>query len=275
MKILPIKTEYTYNKPSYYSKPVFGSGQGDTFVKTTDNISPLKTITSKTAEMLYSLDYTPISEPREGYYLAHVLDRKTLKPVDIYIQKQYSNSVSAEYFFYRKIYDDLLKLVGIRHLKFNDDIQKVTPSDRYMVSYDKNLMGIGLLEHQIAVEEMLKRGYKNVQIDAIQGAYDFHTKAGFKSTDYYVYRPPHRLTASVYEWCDRLKAGERTVRDMLVFQHDSEVSMLNLNKTLENLVLYVNKNGIRIADDIKIRMELPELALKEWKELIKLKPILK
>ena len=93
------------------------------------------------------MDYTPQSEPIKGYYLAYALDKETLKPVDIYIKKTYSNPESEDvvkYLFYRKKTDGSLKLVGSRQFTFNDTIQKITPG--YMESLDESIAGIGFLE---------------------------------------------------------------------------------------------------------------------------------
>lgn len=277
MKILPIKTEYSYNKPSHFSKPVFGSSGGDVFVKSKENSFPFKAITSKTAELLYGIDYTPVSEPIEGYYMAYALDKKTLKPVDIYIKKTFSDPTSEDvvkYYFYRKKPDGGLKLVGTRNFTFNDELQKIMPG--CMESLDDTIIGVGHLEQQIAFEEMLKRGYKNIQIEAVQDAYDFHKKCGFKSIDYYVYRTDRMLDDSAYYWAKRLNEKDvRKIRELFVFKPDSEVPMLNHNKTMENIVLYMKKTGKQIADDIKVYMELSELAKGDWEIIARKNRILK
>lgn len=269
MKILPFKTEYNVcNYPMHNTKPIFGSSKCDTFVKNSENIFPLKEITSKTAQLLYGTNYKPVSEPIEGYYLSHALDKKTLKPVDIYI-KEYAE---GEYNLFRKNPDGSLKNVGSRIINFQNNCKNIFPG--FMESLDKSIIGLGHLEHQLAIEKMLQLGYDNLMIEAIQSAYDFHTKAGFKSVDNFVYRPAHMLAKMARIWAVRLKTNEETIEKMFVFKPDGEVSLLNHNKTMENFIIFMEKNGIKISDEIRIDMELTRPALKEWMKLIKLKPIM-
>ena len=281
MKVYNITNSYINNNYKNYYKPAFTSSQNDTFVKSSQDRFGLKAITSKTAQLLYGMDYIPQSlpeeyyVPEEGYYTTYALDKKTLKPVDIYVSNFYRNSDSIRYHFYKRSSFGTLINVGSRQVKFNDELQKISPSDYYMFSRDESLLGVGLLEHQIAVEEMLKRGYKNVEINAVQSSYDFHRKAGFISTDYYVEMKPQELTDFVQDWSDRLKVPESTILDLLVFKHDSEVPILNVNKTLEKILLYIKENGISCEDDyITINMELSPQALEEWKQIIARKTIL-
>ena len=87
--------------------------------------------------------------------------------------------------------------------------------------------------------------------------------------------PSPKLTAFVDNWCDILKVPERAVRDLLVFKSNSEVPMLNYDKTLENILLYTKKNDISCKDGyIMINMELSPQALEEWKQIIDRYPIL-
>ena len=279
MKVIPITTQYTYNKHFVPLKPVFGSNSSDTFVKSSEPIFPLKEITLKTAEKLYNIDYEPVSAPREGYYLTYVLDKETGKPVDIYIRQVYSNFrdpkkpwlFKEKYCFYRLDDEGNLKFVGERRISRNPQDMKIASG--YMETIDKSLVGLGLRGHQIAVERMLQEGYDVVDIEAIQDAYDFHCGAGFKSIDQYIYRDGPAKYKYISAWADKLSIPINVAEEMVVY-NPNDISMINLNKTTENFILYLKKTGGKIWEDLSVVMRLQGAALEEWIKLSQMKPIL-
>ena len=279
MEILPITTKYSYNT-SPQPKIVFGSGDCDTFLKNTEGSFPLKAITSKTAQKLFNMDYTPISEPREGYFLTFVLGNNSDNPVDIYVKQIYSSFMNPQkpslmeekYCFYRENPNGELTPVGTRWITFDVKNKKITPG--FMESKDKTLSGIGLREQQLTYEIMKKEGYSNIDLLSVQDAYNFHSKCGFISTDYLIYRSEHGLAEFVNYWAGHLRINENSVREMMVFKTENDFPFLNINKTLENFVLYLNKAGIKIAKDIGIDMKLSEAAKLDWDKIVLKQPIL-
>lgn len=271
MKILPIKTQYKHNKPA------FGSGQNGNGMQSQGIVFPLQGITSKTAQKLYSLDYTPVSKPRDGYFLTYVLADKTSEPVDIYVKRLYSyfrnskdTSLNNEkYILYREKPDGSLKLVGARWMTF--DIQGKTIAPGHMDSYDKELKGTGLRLQQIGVERMMDMDFENVKITSIPEAYDFHKKAGFQSSDVRRVLEEEDKNGYISLWASELGIRKNKIKEMLVYDKVSGVSedyrLFNENKTFENFILYLKRKGRAAGAEIGLKMELGLNALADWKNI--------
>ena len=282
MKVYNITNSYINNNYKNYCKPAFTSSQNDTFVKSSQDRFGLKAITSKTAQKMYNMDYTPKSMPIEGYFLTYVLNKKTENPVDIYVKQISSQFLSnnpslkeEKYCFYRENPKGGLSEVGTLCINLDTKNKKIAPGymDAIMA---KGLSGVGLREQHMKVETMLENGYSNIDIISVQDAYDFHSKCGFQSDDYLIIRSEDEIKKYVDYWCKRLKTDENTVRKMLVFNIENEIPYFNINKTRENLAICLNKAGLKqeFRDDTNILMHLSDAARDEWILLAQSQPIL-
>lgn len=271
MQILPIvyanKLNFTSNKGSNIN-PLQMQTSADSFECSKKSTSSKSCINSKTVEMFLNTDYTPKIEPRKGYQRSFVFDRETLEPVDIYIKCVKENLQEKEYHLFRKNSDGGLKLVGMRSMTFDTINKKIAPGS--MESFDKTLVGPGVIEHLLAVKEMVKKGYKGIKLSSLPDAYAFHKKLGFQSTDYCVFKSNSMMANFIAEWGRILKADDNTILQMLVRKN----GMLNYNKTLENFVIFAKEHDRTLPYGVRIEMELAPQALNELKNLIKSKKLI-
>jgi len=223
-------------------------------------------IKSKTFKMFLNTDYTPKIEPRKGYQRSFVFDRETLEPVDIYIKCVKDDLHEKEYHLFRTNPDGSLKLIGQRSMTFDAFNKKIAPGA--MESFDKTLLGAGIIEHLLGVLEMEKKGYKGIKLLSLPEAYDFHKKLGFRSTDSFVTRMSDWYIVFANHWKNNLKTDENTVREMFV-TGNGRFPQLNYNKTLENFVIFAKGHGITVPDSVRIEMELTPQSINEMKSLIK------
>lgn len=269
MKIMPLTIKYNLKVPAFGSEQTAG---------TSGIIFPLKGITSKTAQKLYSLDYTPISKPREGYFLTYVLNTKNSNPVDIYVKRLYSNFRcpkeprfnEEKYLFYREIPDGNLKLVGTRWMTFDMNNKIITPGR--MDSYDKTLMGVGLREQQVTAERMIDLDFKNIEISSLWDSYGFHKKCGFQAMDDFIDDISPTDKAFIEEWSDLLKTSKDNIVNMIVV-NEKAPWQLNMNKTLENFTIYLKNAGKNLDLRICIDMELTDLARLDWNNIARAKSV--
>ena len=282
MKVYIITHSYINNNCKYCPKPAFTSSQGDTFVKKQQDIFPLKAIISQTAQKMYNMDYIPKSTPIDGYYLTYVLNKKTEKPVDIYVKQISSQFLSnnpslkeEKYCFYRENPKGKLSEVGTLYVDLDTKNKKIAPGFMEAMAA-KDLIGVGLREQQLKVERMLDKDYSNINIISVQDSYDFHSKCGFQSDDFLIFRDEAEIKKFVDYWCKRLKTDENTVRKMLVFNKENDILYFNINKTRENFAICLNKAGLKqeFHDDTNILMHLSDAAREEWILLAKSQPIL-
>ena len=142
------------------------------------------TIKSETLAKLYTPEFAPKRRVNEdGYLVTTVIDRKTNKPVEIYVKKVFADDYSEEYDFYEKK-NGKYKMVAERTFVIGDSDNSIMPG--YMETNEKareKYAGLGIRCHQIAIERMMQLGFNNVEITSFPDAYPFHYKCGFRVCD--------------------------------------------------------------------------------------------
>lgn len=257
----------------------------DSFTFKGSDVFPLKEITHKSTEKLFNTDYVPQIPEKKGYYRTFVIDSRTGKYVDLYVRPRefYSKQLDVntnemnliltkDYDFFR-IQNGKFKLVGYRTFDIDLTHNIILRGD--METFDKSLKGIGTRGIQLSIEEMKKEGYKDFEALSLFGSYDFNKGNGFKIIDEFADSKETLKSGFIELWQKVLKTDKETIKKMLVYKSSADRSKINLTATLGNFATFVNKNRLKMSDELIIPMRMTKAALKEWLNLDKLKPILR
>ena len=241
--------------------------------------SPFKVINSVVAENLYYAEYEQSGNfYEEDEFPAYVLDKKTGKAVEVVFKPVYKEDGEEEFYLL-----DPHNLTGggefskAGRIYLSDNIKDKTMVTDAMASYARERYeGVGIIEHQLAIERMLGKGCSHYQLNALPAAYDFHKKCGFEiinNEDYY-HLYTFDMVTSIY--ANKLNMDKDKVRELMVYKKvRDDCYVVNTNKSFENFIKYANENNLHVSTYFCVDMKLSRAALKDWKKLIKKHPILK
>lgn len=261
-----------------------------------------KHIKLKTAEKLYNTTFTPSdNEYGEYVYKTFALSIKTGKPVEVLvIPKKINDNFEEEFYILdpRKvskntisvrvnvqnglvvpvsIEDNLgMKVIGQRSYNVNERTKEILPgtmSSRGNVEY----LGLGLIEHQLAIERMLMRNFHEISIYSIPSAYKFHKNCGFEVIKQNCYVYEKQFQEKVAKYSELLNLDEDTVKSMMIYRKKLNGDyILDENSSVENFLNYVAAHNLTVKNfhGLELSMRLTKGALREWKKIIEKHPIL-
>lgn len=205
----------------------------------------------RTAKKLYDTNFVLSGENWGKKCLStFVLDRKTGKPVELFIQAYKSAIDGAErYELYRPEGKYCQKLVGMCWINFHPEEKIVEPW--FIHGNDKSLRGIGLRCVQLAAERALMKRYKNIVFKPDDLTYNFHIGAGF----------------------DVLNDAKSVLPKSFFAQPECD------DDILKSLIEALSKNMPSLGQSRQLPEDcflfLPLNAKKDWKKIIDKQPILK
>ena len=248
------------------------------FAKTpTDAKIPDSKYVSETMKLLYTEKYHSKKRlNKEGYPITTVIDKKTGEPVEAYIKCEKKNKQSERWGMYIKDKNEPTgeRLLGYRSFYLDGRRKKITPG--YMDSDgNKEYSGIGLRMHQLTVERMMQKGFKNIEIEALPDAFPFHYKLGFRMYPDEEQMSKEGLQDYARTWGNILKVSPKEIRKCMVINKKTP-NMFSHNKTEENLRLLVAAKKITTEYEHLpgCAMTLDEEWLETWKNLAESQPIL-
>ena len=279
MKLFSIKPRIDHGINNYKLFSIFKKRvnippvPNDTF-ELSDKIFPLKYIKLKTAEKLYSTKFTPSNNDYGKYaYKTFVLDKKTGNPVEIFVRPEALNGFLEHFNLYATV-ESICYVAGIRMFNHNMSENSITPGD--MNSYMRfDYSGLGLREHQIAIERMFMENRDNLKILAIPESYFFHKNCGFEVIKNIKNYDEMKFHAKINEWSELLDIDDKTIRSLAVYNKiNHNLYKVDENTTFENFINYAKQNNIIVCStDFCVPMRLSDNAKDEWKKLIKISPI--
>ena len=236
-------------------------------------------IKSLTLEKLYTPKFKPKRRIDEnGYPVTTIIDKLTDKPVEITVRpvkrggmEQYNLEFKTDGYNYETL--------GWRFFEVNKIDKKIEPG--YMESNSFNrFAGIGLREHQIAIERMLQLGLNDVEILSMSDVIPFHLKSGFtpvagsKITSY----KSKEIDAIIKKLTVALKLDSDTVRKLLnkykIGSSQNSGYNINFSKLKEDIALYCMDHKLPIQNYVKLDMHLSEKSKSDWMKRIEAQPIL-
>ena len=236
-------------------------------------------IKSLTLEKLYTPKFMPKRRIDEnGYPVTTIIDKLTDKPVEITV-RPVKRGVQEQYNLELKTGDCNYETLGWRFFEVNKKDKRIEPG--YMESNSfKRFAGIGLREHQIAIERMLQLGLDDVEILSMSDVIPFHLKSGFtpfaggKTTSY----RSREIEAIIKKLTTVLKLDSDTVRKLLdKYKIGSSVNSeynINFSKLKEDIAMYCMEHKIPIQSYVKLDMHLSEKSKGDWMKRIDAQPIL-
>ena len=207
MKISPLSITKSniLNKIYNLCHKVRFTNSGDSFELRTEK--PFETLTLSTFEKLRRIKYTP--EKLDGYLSTFVIDKKTLKPVTVFVkQTSNDNNGHEQYYFYVKNKRTKeFERLGHRDFFVYGSNEEIYPC--YMMSFKKEkYLGIGIREHQITVERMQQVGAPNIRINSTADAKPFHEKCGFEPS---IPGRMHLSEKALKEWDIFINSGQKII----------------------------------------------------------------
>ncbi len=138
------------------------------------HLYPLKTI-----DQLYTPKFNYKSATNKlGDHITTIIDKKTQKPVEIAVRQSLISGSYESYGLYKidELSGDEI-LLGVREFGIGKDHIKSGIMHSF---HNDQYAGIGIREHQIAIERMLQCNFNNIVISSIPSSYSFHYKCGFR-----------------------------------------------------------------------------------------------
>ena len=273
MKILPIanhSAKRLWALPILRRCPMFSAA--DTFEKTLKPMPKLEAITLETVNKMYGANFVPKDKAcGEFIYPTFVLDKKTSKPVEVFVRPVNVDDYEEVYHIMDKTQS---KIIGIRTFKVGK-YEEVIDSG-YMQAYSHDYEGIGLRAHQIAIERMFMRNYDNVNIVAVPSSFNFHKAAGFFTITDKIKLDKDFYKKIIARLCKDYNISENKVKDMMVADCSSDIVTLEKYTSYENLLKYIyslNDPDLIKECPLSLYMHLSENAKSDWKKLIDMSPI--
>lgn len=267
-KANPMNIEGLHLAPKAIGDTVTFSKASQNFASRIDSMSPAGQ-GSATLKKIFSPEFKPTRRFDEnGYMITTVIDKKTQKPVEIFIKE-----VKEDFFeFYKKIGKNY-KIIGKRSYRINKELGVIEPG--YMTNYYKEeLSGIGIRGHQLAVEKAIKENMKCVYLDSLPRAEVFHEKC--------LFRPAQKMKINSYDFkgyikniCEILSITPKEAEKIVVYKKigesyimDLEQTVIKLNKILaqkspEDLITHPTMGMYSLSDE----------TLELWKDLVRSQPI--
>jgi len=224
---------------------------------------------SSTLKRLFSAEFKPQRcFDENGYMVTTVINKKTQKPVEIFIKEIAPN----EYEFYKKT-ENIYTVIGKRKYKINKELGILEPG--YMSNYCQDeFAGIGIRGHQLAVEKTMKENLKSIYLDSLSKAEHFHEKC--------LFRPLAKMKTTqdiIDDYCSSLSKdlaiSPSKAKEMISLEKFGNNIFIDLKQTVIN----INKICAKISPENVIShptmgqycLAAEELAL--WKDLVRSQPI--
>ena len=232
-------------------------------------------LTSKTINQLYNATFIPSGiKYGELLFPTSVLDRISGKPVEVVVAPYRIDKVFEEYHILDP--NNGFRKIGKRLFSYEGGSEFLIYSGS-MESDSKKYKGIGTRLHQIAIERMMMRNFKNLEIYSTAEAYPFHKKCGFepyKEIDIYEQKYFDKFVK-----CSASSLGldEESVKKMIIYNKEFDIFSVNINATNGNFIDYMHSNRSKFEDGWWLPycayMRLSPEAAEEWTKFVNKTPI--
>ena len=224
---------------------------------------------SSTLKKLFSPEFKAKRRFDEnGYFVTTVIDKKTQKPVEIFIKEVRDNKFE----FYKKVNNEY-EFIGRRTFSVNKELGIIEQG--FMVNrYKDEFTGIGIRGHQLAVEKVIKNNLKDIHVDSLPKAETFHEKCLFRPLT-----KKNIAYSEIKEYIDNLSEALNIpiekVKKLVVLEKaktgyimDLEQTTINLNKIIsqkdpKNIINHPTMGMYSLSGE---RLEL-------WKNMVRSQPI--
>ena len=236
---------------------------------------------SATLEKMFTPAFkVPQELTKDGYYATSIIDKATGKVQKAYVKmiesapKSNSTDIAENWGLYVKHSNGQYELIGNRKFTVSDANHALTSGwmDSYMGGGDYS--GIGVRLHQIGVERALQKGFKKVQITAIDDAFPFHYKCGFRAdSSVKEVITKAELDKFINEALASSHLSLEEIKESLVLESIGEDKFKISAKTFENIVKKVYAKTGKPDFDFDVPMALEGSSFDKWAKLAKSQPI--
>ena len=236
---------------------------------------------SGTLKKIFSPEFkTAQKMNKDGYFVTTVINKKNDKPVKAYVKQlekkkgQYTDITTEEWGLFVRHNNGDYEMIGKR--SFGVDPKNKTLISGWMDSYNggSEYGGVGVRLHQIGIERALQENLNKVEITALDEAFPFHYKCGFRSAKLSENMSLGELDMLIKETSDKTCLSPKEVKSCIVKTIKEDGTVDVSAETLEKILkLSYEKSGIAKFNG-NSPMELEGKALEEWAERIKNQSIL-
>lgn len=254
-------------------KPSIQGVKSDVFIAQCHNFAPrIKSLStpgyeSKTLQRLYSPEFKPLRQIDEnGYFVSTVIDRRTQKPVEIFIKEL----GPGKYELFEKSAKGSYETIARRSFNINQKLRQIEPG--YMTSGSSNEIysGIGIRCHQLAVEDAMKHNCDRILLNSIDKALPFHLKSLYKPGKIKMEESSFKELVKSCSEC--LPINETETLKLFSYTSKNNVYTIDWNKSLAAMNDYARKRSLpALENTTMLSLEGDTLAL--WKDLAKSQPI--
>lgn len=239
-------------------------------VKSAQSIN-IPEIKGSTIEKLYKPQYKLTGMNKDGYHLTSIIEKETGKPVEAYV-KSISNEFGVEKWgIYIKDAANEYKQVGERSFKIDREAGVIKPGWMQSNTENGKYLGIGLREHQIAVERMMQENLDTVEIYSMSTAFPFHYKSGFRVRPLLLRADGASLRKMYNTWSKKTGIDKDTLRQTVKFKEENGKRYLDA-RTFEDYTKLAYAKTKQVPADLP--MSLQGEWLVKWKQMAKSQPIL-
>lgn len=227
----------------------------------------------KLMEKLFSPKYNPARRFDENFNpVTTVIDRKTQKPVEVYITKEIDqNGENTQYYnMFLRNPNGKDELIGTRSFSYSNARKTIMPGVMQAFANDR-YEGIGLRLHQIAIEMMLKNNFDNIEIYATSYSFPFHYKSLFRAKSVMMESKYAQIfeQSLINEISSVENINYKGLHNLIV--PSSIAGFFNGGKTRENIQKFFFYN--RFVGGTTTPMFLDKNGLEIWKNYIVKQPI--
>ena len=231
---------------------------------------------SQTLKILFSPKYKVAQGiNKDGYYVTSIIEKNTGVPVKAYVKSEYASDYNEKWSVFVKNYTGNYQKVGERRFEIDLVRKCITPGYMDAVRGNFEYSGIGTRLHQIAIERMMQKGLKNVQVCSTESAFPFHYKCGFRVI-------PFKMVVEKSEFMKMLEAYSKksgidkiTLYEAADIVKDNGKNIKYSMKSYENWRKLFDSQNIHDILDCDYPMTLSSKTLSLWKKHIELQPIFK
>ena len=216
---------------------------------------------------------------KDGYFVTTIINKKTNQPTEAFVKQVKQSDIKPnglsfeEWGLYIKRADGEYEMVGRR--SFGVDRKNKTLTPGWMDSYEGGTEygGIGVRLHQIGVERALQEKFSRVEITALDEAFPFHYKCGYRSTGEKESIRLSQLNDFLSEVSQMTSIPEKELEECVVKTVGSGGKISLSAQTLENILKKTYEKTGRAQCNGSSPMVLEGSALEEWIQRIKEQPI--
>lgn len=230
---------------------------------------------SKTLKKLFT-DEFKISQGmnKDGFYVTSIIDNKTGKPLQVYVKAIYTYENNELWGIFIKNIRGNYEPIGERSFEIDEGLKRITPGDMTSQSGNYKYNGIGIRLHQIAIERMMQKGLKNVQICSTENAFPFHYKCGFRVISFERTMEKIEFEKMLEEYSNVSGIDKKILYKNAEIIEDNEDIVKYSTTTMENWRKLLYAKGKCLDSYCDYPMKLSQKALQNWEQLIKSQPIL-